>query len=488
MSWKELRRAVAGRSAALVLDKLASELKPYAPAEKYRRAIYRLVSWFLLAVLAFEVFAKFLHEEPLALVAYLVVLLTAIGTYFFAEVGELQASAEDRRAVREALRVQSAWWQGGIADRVDHVYLQGADKDLERVREGARNAIVWSELKCGGTGAPNWAAVFAPKTWKEYVPDMPVSDFPRDWIGNQYYYFRQRSEQRKNKSELFEAMSWELFATAAWLALLLLVWLVLTHLTAEETANRPMFDTLHGWLNIMDFSRAAIATTCCVAGAGFFWWAGAHLVSRARMHWKFLISVGAALPAASLILLGALISATIVDPKSNPITMLAISSAPVLAFAPYWALKLYPIARFAPKWLQDLSDGNQAHPATTAFGLGAAIMLGFVLQAAAALYKKEEFEFTDAATYMIIVYIAFLPALGGAMRFLSEKLAVEAEALSYRDACCWFAHARQLLLSAPPDATPAMDAQGVVRRLGILALEENAAWLRSRRQRPLSPL
>jgi hypothetical protein len=54
------------------------------------------------------------------------------------------------------------------------------------------------------------------------------------------------------------------------------------------------------------------------------------------------------------------------------------------------------------------------------------------------------------AQYMTIVLVVFLPTLGGAMRFLSEKLAIEAEALSYRDAHVWFEHSKDLLCEQRP--------------------------------------
>jgi hypothetical protein len=94
------------------------------------------------------------------------------------------------------------------------------------------------------------------------------------------------------------------------------------------------------------------------------------------------------------------------------------------------------------------------------------------------------------AKYMIVVFIVFLPTLAAAMRYLSEKLAIEAEALSYRDAACWFERGTELLLTLEPanrgeKLDPA--AQDIIRCLGQLALVENEAWLKSRRQRPLSP-
>jgi hypothetical protein len=145
-------------------------------------------------------------------------------SYLRAGQRELQPIAEDRRAIREALRVQEAWWQAGLTDRVDFVYLKGADHDLARVREATRNVVVYASLACGSQPLDmNWKKLFDPETWPTFEPNMSAGAYPKDWIGNQCFYFRQRKAQRHTKGELIEAMSWTLFATAACLASLLLL-------------------------------------------------------------------------------------------------------------------------------------------------------------------------------------------------------------------------------------------------------------------------
>ena len=92
---------------------------------------------------------------------------------------------------------------------------------------------------------------------------------------------------------------------------------------------------------------------------------------------------------------------------------------------------------------------------------------------------------------MAIIFAAFLPAIAGGIRFLLEKLAIEAEALSYRDALGWFRRAEELFRSmqlGPERTADDERARVIVRELGTLALGENEVWLRSRRQRPLSPV
>lgn len=100
----------------------------------------------------------------------------------------------------------------------------------------------------------------------------------------------------------------------------------------------------------------------------------------------------------------------------------------------------------------------------------------------------------DAATagkYAALVSVALLIGGTGAWRFLAEKFGHEAEALEFRDAYrrFWMAE-RALAEIVDADGLPfdETSAREVVRALGRRALVENEAWLKTRRERPLTPL
>jgi hypothetical protein len=184
------------------------------------------------------------------------------------------------------------------------------------------------------------------------------------------------------------------------------------------------------------------------------------------------------MPAAFLLFATAQLTATIINHKDELPWTFTLFLLPIIGYMIFWLWKILP-------------DANRTHPMASAFGLAVAVLLGFALLAAAAALGGHESEQPHVARYMIIVLVVFLPTLGGAMRFLSEKLAIEAEALSYRDAHVWFEHAKDLLSEQPPGkGDPRADkcAQDIVSRLGTLAIYENEAWLKLRRQRPLSPV
>jgi hypothetical protein len=99
---------------------------------------------------------------------------------------------------------------------------------------------------------------------------------------------------------------------------------------------------------------------------------------------------------------------------------------------------------------------------------------------------------SELAGLVLISVLVVISAAAGALRYRMERLNIEAEALDYRDALGRFERAERRLArgSDPATGTPADEeaAQRVVYELGCLALAENEAWLKSRRERPLTPM
>jgi hypothetical protein len=370
---------------------------------------------FVLAVLAFEIFAKFFHDSAYALSVYVVLLFLVLGLYYVARRKRWQPDAEDSRAVAELLRLQYAWWRAGLSARVDHFHLRGADQDLARVREAARNAIVWAKLAAEERCADeNWLEV-----WRPHKPDAGRR---RDWVGEQAEYFEAREEERETSARNFDVLSWMLFVTSFWLAVdlgLFLGWKLL------------------GW-EWLPHALDGVAVPIAAAGT-----------------WTVAAAVAVFLAAACAVwLLRACISET---DTWETIVLTALLAFVVAAF-------LTLGARVAAELLAMLFPDYSAHHGLT----------------------REIF-----TSYLMVVAIVVLPAMAGAMRFVAEKRAYEAEALSYREALRWFQHADELLAQAPPgkgDQASDDRARGIVTELGILALRENEAWLKARRERPLTPV
>ncbi|SDR64121.1 hypothetical protein SAMN05519103_09423 [Rhizobiales bacterium GAS113] len=194
--------------------------------------------------------------------------------------------------------------------------------------------------------------------------------------------------------------------------------------------------------------------------------------------------------------LGAVLWTWLAFPKAKAVTMFAHMAHIHL---PSWTSTIGFDIRFL-LWLllaalvikfrilnHDIRRGLGAILLTGASGVLAAI--GFAL----AVVSAEPFIVGPTRVHdAVIAGLVVLSAIAGAQRFLMEKLNIEAEALEYRDARGRFERGERLLArgSDPGTGAPANEeaAKRLVYELGCLALAENEAWLKSRRERPLTPV
>jgi hypothetical protein len=448
--------------------------KSAAQAEKRSRSVFRTITWlFLLTILSFEIYTKFYPHQPEWLMVYAAFFSTIIGLYLFARSRRWQAIAEDRRAVREILRIQLAWWRAGLSNRVDFVHLQGADHDLGRVRDVARSAIVWACLVCRfRSPAECWPLVCSAK---ERPTRSRSNKFPDDWVGNQAFYFWLRKGQREHQAHIAESLSWMLFITAGCLAFLLFLIQLGGELFAVMIEHWRIYaiSPYGKWMLLL----AAFALLVLVSA--LFWTRGFLGGPHSE---KNVITQSVALGLASAICLCFAIYLAVLHAVANSslvIWVVAGAGLAVLAFCSAYALrKLRP-------------DSDATFLGAGAISLGAVIVVALMATLVAAVWSSHAAEIAEKVEYLIIVFVVFLTALAAAFRFLAEKLAIEAEALKYRDAGDWFDRADELLRGfrgSNWDETAKHRAQEIVRELGVLALRESEAWLSARRERPLTPI
>jgi len=445
-----------------------------AQAEKRSRSVFRTITWlFLLAILSFEIYTKFYPHEPGWLIVYAVFFSTIIGLYLFARSRRWQAIGEDRRAVREILRIQLAWWRAGLSNRVDFVHLQGADHDLGRVRDVARSAIVWACLVCRfRSPAECWPLVCSAN---ERSTRSRSNKFPDDWVGNQAFYFWLRKGQREHQAHIAESLSWMLFITAGCLAFLLF----LIQLGGEYYATMIEHWRIHAASPYAKWMLLVATFTSLIVISALFWTRGFLAGPHSERN---VIGQSVALGLASAICLGSAIYSAVLHAVANAsLVIWAVTGAglAVLAFCSAYVLR------------QSRPDSDAILLGAVAISLGGMIVLALMAALVAAVSSSHAAEIAEKAEYLIIVFIVFLTALAAALRFLAEKLAIEAEALKYRDASDWFDRADDLLRGIRTsnwDETAKHRAQEIVRELGILALRESEAWLSARRERPLTPI
>jgi hypothetical protein len=418
------------------------------------RAFYGLAGFFLLAVFAFEIFAKFFPASPYWLGFYLG-FLSLIGVLStLARVRMWQPVAEDYRAVAEMLRVQRAWWEAGLTHRVDWEHLEGAAQDLAPIREAAKTVIVWTLLRCGWPdpdGSVNWIHV------RGNEPDarpLRGGATPSDWIGSQLWYFTNKVEDRDKDVQAVDAWSWSLFVASGALGAVLWSWFAFHKVEAwfDETAASLSFSLdghSVGWVLIL---VAAIDA-----------WILHRSFRNRRVAELLMITVG-------------VLAGIAVAFDARPFAWFLIG----LGVIGFRALN------------RDLHKGTFAAVLTLVLSLVAAVAAAFMLVSAHDWIVAATGPNPHAVPHAIVALLVFMTACAGALRYLVERLNIEAEALDYRDARGRFERAEQLLAEGADaeTGTPAdqKKARDLVHELGRLALEENEAWLKSRRERPLTPV
>jgi len=198
--------------------------------------------------------------------------------------------------------------------------------------------------------------------------------------------------------------------------------------------------------------------------------------------------------------LAALLFAWVTFPQAVP--AFAQKANSFLSFASLAGFDLVPLlwlllALFAIAfrvWNHDVRRGWGAIILTGTLGALAAVGFAMALNGAGVFIADATgLRETDlAAKYALLALLVVISAAAGSLRYLMERLNMEAEALEYRDACDRFERAERRLArgSDPATGAPADEdaARRVVYELGRLALAENEAWLKSRRERPLTPV
>ncbi|MCC6775464.1 MAG: hypothetical protein IT537_02340 [Hyphomicrobiales bacterium] len=379
----------------------------------FTRTVKAMATLFVLAVIAIE---SHLHLETLPpLIVYVVLLLMVLLVFGFARLRALQQFVEDYRAIAEALRVQAAWWDGGLvgrAHRVAYGYLRGTTGSLAAVRSAARYLV---ETALVEQPAPQAAPARV-----------------RDWIDGQIAFFESRARERRRALARFEDVIWFLFMVSIGMAVSLIpLTLALHHHNA-----------LLGWMDgLLTASPAVSRITPWATLAGVVTLFGlTTLLSRRAERLRF--------GARRWLLEGANV-------------LLGFSAGLMLATAMYSLV-------FGPS---DLAG------ALTRLGLnhGQECLPGHLECIHAVAHKV-------IAGLMVVV-----AAVAGAIRFYAERLALDAELHSYREALVTFRRARQDLAAA--DATQELTGrrQQVLLELGRVALNENESWIRAHRVRPLEP-
>ena len=408
-----------------------------------RRCFGVMAALFVLAVFTFETFVKFFEHSPFMLLGYLGILGLIGVVVWFAQKKSWQADSEDYRAVAEMLRVQQAWWSAAIDERVDREHLQGASPDLIAVRYAGTAIIAWLLMRCGWIipQRADWSAVRGSES-----KARRIALSHRPWMVR---ILRARAN-RLGRRRKYPPKDW--------------IGSQLSYF-ACKTPNRE---------DIVRISEAA-SWTLFIASA-------------------FL----------ALIVFGLLYEASLHDHHAYD-RLSALSIWPNQFVVGWFSSYLSPVA-----WILlagvvigiriVLSSVKRSKAILFSFATGAitAFLLSLVLISAAANLRallecyEVRLEVAEVAERSMIILLVGLSAIAGALRYLTERLNIEAEAHEYRDAHVRFDRAEHVLAELGPNTNQDKEnqkrARTIVFELGRLALAENEAWLKSRRERPLTPV
>ena len=399
------------------------------------RAFLVLALMFVIGVTLFELFADLFGLGWPLLFAYLALVALSTLVVSWADRRRWQPMSEDCRSVSEMLRVQAAWWGAGLGDRVDREHLQGVGRDLAHIPETVTTLLAWiwltgespSEISNATreTGTFDWISIRGRGT----AVRAKLGKDDRDWIGGQWSYFAKRIPERNTRAHRTRVGSLFLFTAAWWLVAIV----VLLFDAGSAVASLDRFAQ-----SLQDCKAAAF---CGLSGAAVialapFWWrlhgAGLRRKIRGTKPHRGLSATAAA--------------------RSFGLPLVSAIGLALFAFAAAPAL---PIGD-STTWFTTVSEPD-----------------------------------INGYRWISLVLVAVLIAVSGAWRYVTEKSGCEAEALEYSDAHRRFRLAEYALaeaLDTHGSLTDVKRAQSIIKDLGRMALTENEAWLKSRRERPLTTL
>jgi hypothetical protein len=400
------------------------------------RSMWGIATLFVISVGLLETFAKQLFEGARWLYAgYGVVIVAGLLLFYRVRKRELQAFSEDYRGAAEAMRVQAEWWRLGLREpkhRVDRYYLAGGEGHFAVLRNGIKAALDAMVLLRRDPAAPG-----------EPLELQNV----KSWVPGQADWFERRSDERHRTAIRLSSLAWYLFQLSVGAGLAIGVLVLLTDWSFLAGARNRMF-------NLVEEHRSWLSRVV------------------------FLVAV----------LWGAFLLAWVRAPQDRELP----------ADAGWWEEMKQRLRYRKLPGTRGRHSGRHGWPIALPLGfLMVPALVALVQSLGDAHTTEDQIEhLLHKAEHMSLVLMIALAAASGALRFVLERRALEAEAVSYREARQRFRaalrHAEQTRKEAAAQPNPAefilKEDQKLGLELGKAALAENEAWVRTHRQRPFEPV
>ena len=408
--------------------------------------LFQTFAWlFVASVTCFTIAAKIFSDQPLGAFIALLCYFILMGVAGCLHLGErdmrIGQRRHDYRAVAEGLRVQTYWMLGGLDERVEDCYGLGSGDVLSYIRRCLRSANLMTEIACiRATGSP-----VIPATELRHVVEQ-------DWILDQIGYFRKASTRKLAQAHhrLIRIRASLMGSLGLAVALLALLFAKLVGPTHGHTSHAIGL----AWLPLLDLAVtagfAAVFHLLTRAIAGLLSDRPSHAGHVVERENKYQCGTIPAKTGGALAFIRSIASHGLAVAIRRPIKPSA--------------LRLFGIPALA--------------------GLALGLSLPAILSLVVSLTGQDNQLVVHLAKIAISCNVVMGLAWTGAQIFLFEKLGEEAEARNYQEMAAVFeAH-----LSLYRAALDPGQRREVLRALGRIALEENAAWLRSRHDHPLEPL
>jgi len=475
-----------------------------------RWSLRGLIGLFLLAVFLYEAYLELQPHQEWWLLGYVGVLAAIAVIVVWVNRIDVARRTEDLRGLREVLRVQLAWWASGLELMVDRVHLRRIDSDLKIIREVAATVSMWAMLRTS-----------------ERVP-VANRDFTEasDWIDEQVTYHRRRWESNEGFKRLSQQGA-TIGLLAAWLSLAAL-WSVRVFVlpyfekSATSKPDQSVISDLRPWVIV----AIALWIICAVTVAADFirQFSSARLFRWPGNRWEYVTAASAVATATALLAVAAF-----GDMQTS--VLAALAGLLVATLAACWATRMEWVTG---KWrVPRISELQKFRCAVTTAGF----LIGFTgilapamptigstpaerPTTASALPAVPVTESTASTTTPITasgspapitgsareanpdVYFAFralvltattlVLAASGMLRYYVDRRNHAAQAAQSDDCLRAFLRAQAILKGAQKALASQGDDEGALRQarrsiieIGMLALDENEAWLRAHRERPV---
>jgi hypothetical protein len=441
-----------------------------------RWALRWLIGLFLLAVVCYESYLELWPRVQFWLLAY-VALLTVIAVVA-AIIAWLRVArlTEDLRGLREILRVQIVWWASGLVRVLDQVHLRSIDNDLKIIREVAATISTWAILRNPVDDTPRRL--------------QPNFDEATRWIREQVNYH----DGRRKRHQGFKRLSQQGSVIGLGTALLsLMALLAIFKILPPQKLND--FDLLSIPRYCLASALALWIFCTVVTGANFTrQFTGESLFRWPRGRWETGSAILLVISALGLLAV-AIRGDALFNPNQETWARAILATAVFMAVIVAWAVRM--------KWRT--KDWNVPRMSrlvhlccmltSSGFLLGLSVVLAPAL-APCIGYRQPEASAIETFRALMLTGTTLLLAASGMLRYYVEKRNHAAQAIQSDDCHRAFLRAQATLQSATgtlgdapgQDAHALRRARAVIVEISKLALDENEAWLRAHRERPVEAI